>query len=111
MGLNTEDCMNADYENMKSTWLKTVNSTCVYACYSVCVLGFGIYRLRINYFFLTAVSPHTKLECVLLFREVCVIKAVIFSRWHVYVNIFSYKSSRNEIIAHTTWGAENIRFV
>lgn len=90
MGLNTEDDMNAHYENMKSIWLKTLNSTCVYTCYSVWVLDFGVYRLRINCIFLAAVSPHIKLECVLLSHEVCVIKAVIFSRWLVYLNIFSY---------------------
>lgn len=89
MGLNTEGDMNAHYENMKSTWLKTLHSTCVYTCFSMWVLvGFGVYRLKINNIFLTAVSPHTKLECVLLSHEVCVIKSVIFSRWLVYLNIF-----------------------
>lgn len=90
MGLNTRDDMNAYYENMKSTWLKTLNSTCVYTCFSVWVLGFGIYMLRINCTFLTAVSPRTKLERVLLSHEVCVIKPVIFIRWLVCLNIFSY---------------------
>jgi len=59
MGLNTEDDMNAHYENMKFTWLKTLNSTCVYTCYSVWVLGFGVYRLRINcIFFNSRFSTH-----------------------------------------------------
>jgi len=75
MGLNTENDMNAHYENMKSTWLKTLNSTCVYTCFSVWVLEFVEVENKL-YFFNS------------LSHEVCVIKAVIFSRWLFYLNIF-----------------------